>query len=670
MNHAEDSTVLGNFDGSNFTNGGVTSTFFKNNNDFFVYTEGINGNYDTFKIEYTFGITPLQQYLVKTNNGKLQALRTAWDVKNKKWYDLYPDQEVIPQDWLHWTRGGMNWNTMCAECHSTNLEKNYNARDDSYQTTYSVINVSCESCHGPGEGHVQSIKSGKEPKDFRAMLLDSSTNYNDQIRSCAPCHSRKSNLTENLTFSGEFMNDYILSILSDELYHGDGQINEEVYVYGSFLQSKMYANGVKCTDCHDAHSLTLKKEGNDLCLQCHDAGFAKESHTHHAEGSEGNQCIECHMTGKTYMGTDFRRDHSFRIPRPDQSVSYGTPNACTSCHEEKEAKWAAEKINTWYGKNRKFHFSDVLLPGRDRSFNQLRDLIGLLYDTAQPDIARATAAYYLTDIPAMESVDALSNAMHDPSPLVRYYAVSGFMNFPENEKSRVLRVIGDSIKSVRTSAANVLLNYKAEQIPEEFREKFILASAELEKSLYNQLDFPMGQFQMAQYYYRKGDEEKALIHFQRSIEMDTLLHISRENMARIHNQLGQNEKAKNILKTTLSLDNTHSQAYYSLALIYAEESNLEKAAELLLLCIKYDPYNERAYYNLGLAYQHGNKPEEAEAAYTKGIEALPGTYSIRNALAILYIQTGNKKKADIIVKEMERAFPESEEVKELRKALR
>ena len=669
---ATDSTVLGDFNNSVFKSENVTSTFFKKNNNFFVHTEGEGGVYDTFKIEYTFGITPLQQYLVKTKNGRMQALHTAWDVLKNKWFDLYPDQDLLPGDWLHWTKGGMNWNTMCAECHSTNLLKNYNSKTKSYNTTYDIINVSCESCHGPASIHVREAKAGLTGTQLTPMLLDTSTSSTEQVRACAPCHSRKTNLEPKLGFEGDYLNHHIPQILSDELYFADGQIQDEVYVYGSFIQSKMYHNNIKCTDCHEPHSLQLKKQGNDLCLQCHVPAYNTSSHSFHEEEGEGNKCINCHMTGRVYMGNDFRRDHSFRVPRPDQSVDFGTPNACMNCHQEKGDKWAAEKVKEWYGPVRAPHFSDALVRGRSRTPESAEVLGKLLTDHKQPAIARATAAFYLGDIITPESLEHLTKGLKDSSALVRHYSANAFFRFPKEYivTENIFNLLADSVKAVRLAAANLLVGIYPDQLPEKYREAYRKASYENQKSLENQLDFPMGQFQMAQYYYRKNDLGFAAKYYEESTKMDTLLHIARENLARVYNSMGKNDEAIEQLNIILSLQPDHEQANYSLGLIYAEnERDLAKSIAFLTRTTEINPLNERAHYNLALAYIHHKETAMAEQAYLKGIKMIDSSFILRQGLAILYIQNNNKEKALPLLSQLEKIRPGDPQLEQLRKSL-
>ena len=163
MQHANDETVLADFAHTSFTYAGINSAFYKKNDKFMVRTDGPDGKLHDYEIKYTFGVTPLQQYLVELGKGRLQALTIAWDTRDKKaggqrWFHLYPDEEITHTDELHWTRTYFNWNGMCAECHSTNLKKNYNSTTDTFKTSWSEINVSCEACHGPSSNHIAWAK--------------------------------------------------------------------------------------------------------------------------------------------------------------------------------------------------------------------------------------------------------------------------------------------------------------------------------------------------------------------------------------------------------------------------------------------------------------------------------------------------------------------------------
>jgi hypothetical protein len=318
MQLTDSTSVLGNFNGEKFTSQGVTSHFYKKEGSFYVNTEGPDGNNHDYKIVYTFGFTPLQQYIVKFPDGRFQCLRTAWDSVKNKWFDLYPDFKVVHSEWLHWSRGGLNWNTMCSDCHSTNVRKNYDFETDTFDTKYAIINVNCEACHGPGKDHVEDVKRlGDKYASTCTMDMTSYTTPKELVDQCARCHMRREQFSEAFNFEGTMLDHYSPQLIEEPTYYPDGQILDEDYVYGSFVQSKMYKNNVACNNCHDSHSLKLKFEGNTLCAQCHlPQNFNTPKHHFHEMGTDGAKCINCHMPGKYYMGNDFRRDHSFRVPRP------------------------------------------------------------------------------------------------------------------------------------------------------------------------------------------------------------------------------------------------------------------------------------------------------------------------------------------------------------------
>ena len=348
MDVAKPETVLGEFDGTKIEHYGIVSTVFMDGDRYMVNTEGPDGTMKDFEVTMVFGYEPLQQYMVELEPpsqskslGKYHVLRISWDVINKQWFYLSPpdvNEKLEPGDPLHWTGISQRWNTNCAPCHSTNLQKNFDASTGKYATTFTDIDVNCEACHGPGSLHVAIAEKRRffwdKNHGFGLAKLKSTSNL-PQIESCAPCHSRRAEICSGFQAGKRFDDYFACQILSDQIYHDDGQIRDEDYVYGSFVQSKMYHKGIRCTDCHDPHSAKLKHNGNQVCTSCHQhpAGkYDSPAHHRHAIGSTGAQCVECHMPSTTYMAIDPRRDHSFRVPRPDLSTDYGVPNACSACH--------------------------------------------------------------------------------------------------------------------------------------------------------------------------------------------------------------------------------------------------------------------------------------------------------------------------------------------------
>jgi predicted CXXCH cytochrome family protein len=469
MDVASDSTVLGDFNNATFEHGGVTSRFYKRNGRYYVYTEGPGGEIGEFEITHTFGVDPLQQYLIPLTGGRLQALTTAWDTVRKRWFYLYPNQDIPPDDWLHWTRAGQNWNGMCAECHSTNLVKGYDPSTRQFHTTWSEIDVSCEACHGPASRHVEWARiqpmARPEIENYGLVVATSGITNEAQVELCAPCHSRRTQFGDyDHTQSGPLEN-LVPAVLTEALYYADGQIKEEVYVYGSFLQSKMFANDVRCTDCHDAHSLQLKEDGNALCLQCHQAD-AYDTYDHHfhkkiheGKPSDGALCVKCHMPERPYMVIDWRADHSIRVPRPDLARDIGSPSSCErgGCHADKSLDWLIDHFTDWYGRARKSHYGRTIYAGRKGNPEALEALVRLAGDELYPGIVRATALELLRSYPGEESTRAFNMALADPDALVRYTAVQNVnVSQPEELIQLVAPLLFDPSRVIRGQVATRL----------------------------------------------------------------------------------------------------------------------------------------------------------------------------------------------------------------------
>ena len=274
MQPATPATVLGDFGDATFSRFGVTSRFFAREGRFFVNTEDADGALADFELTHTFGAEPLQQYLAPFPGGRLQSLPIAWDTRRGEWFHLYPDERIAPGDPLHWTGRYQTWNAMCAACHSTNVRKNYDVASDTYGTVWDAIDVGCQACHGPGARHVERARDGRsEPADGGAaagLVVDlGQPGADTEIEACAGCHSHRQPINRIDRHARPFLDDFLPSTLRDGLYYPDGQIRDEVYVWGSFAQSSMHRAGVRCSNCHDPHGLDLRFEGNALCLQCH-----------------------------------------------------------------------------------------------------------------------------------------------------------------------------------------------------------------------------------------------------------------------------------------------------------------------------------------------------------------------------------------------------------------
>lgn len=653
MQVANEQTVLGNFADVEITLDGVSYFFTRKDSEYIVHITEIDGSTNEYKISYTFGVRPLQQYLIDFDNGRKQVLRVTWDVENKQWYHQYKGDTFDPHDWMHWTESSQNWNTMCAECHSTNLQKNYIVDEDRFNTTYSSINVNCESCHGPAEKHVNWANKPLDSLHGNSFILAGKSQL-AQMNMCASCHSRRVKLTQNLVPGTHFEDQYLLQNLSQEFYHGDGQIKAEDYVFGSFVQSKMYHNDVTCTDCHDPHSLKLKEVGNNLCMQCHEPKYDTPSHHFHSQGSESAQCINCHMTGVTYMGVDFRRDHSFRVPRPDQSVTYGTPNACNTCHANKSNKWAANKVVEWYGSKRQEHFSDaLLLSSRDHISAKERDALDVfISDLNFPAIARASVIDNL-QIAESKHYEAILKGLEDSSPIVRYAALQKFRGLNREDRiSIALKHTNDTTKLVRIGAAQLLLDLDFNTLTNMDVNGLTKSRNELEDMLFSNADFSNGRLQLGDYYMQTNDIKNAIKHYKEAIKKDSLLIPVYFNLASAYSMNGQPNEALNILNLVISKQPDVARTYYLRGLLYFEAQKPELAIRDLNQAIKLEPSDSRSMYNLATYYYQNKNYTEGETVIKKALKLEKNNQDYKYLLALIYREQGKTNASQMIMQEL------------------
>lgn len=621
MELATADSVLGDFDNAAFTRFGVTTRFFTRDGKYYVNTEGPDGEFHDYEVKYTFGVRPLQQYMVEMPDGRVQVLRVSWDTERQRWFEVtppdVPNERIEPGDPLHWTGLAQNWNTMCAECHSTNLQKNFNLAANTYHTTFSEIDVSCETCHGPGSLHVELAESHSLFWDRRhgyALTKLKGASNKVQLETCTPCHSRRTPLHPDFHSGEHFLDYFEPALLEPGLYHPDGQILDEVYVYGSFTQSKMYAQGIRCTDCHDPHSLKLKYEGNRLCAQCHQPGKYDTLGHHHHTDAAATLCVNCHMPSRNYMVIDGRRDHSLRVPRPDLSVKLGTPNACNDCHttEDEDAAWAAQAVRDWYGDKRPDdpHYAPALAAAQQAAPGGLDQLRAVLRKRDAPDIVRATAAELLVNYPG-QTADALCRQLlNDPSPLVRAAALGAISS--DALRRSVAEVSGrlhDPVRLVRFAAARRLVADASELIEAQYRQPLEEAIVEYREAQQMVLDRAAAHINLSMLNQALGDDVAARESLETAIRLEPYLSGVRDQLARLLEQTGGDEQLVEQLR--------------------------EKEIELLTRDAKLLQGNSQPLYRKGMLLFLLDRPEDAREAFEEACRVGPNSYNNWLALALI-----------------------------------
>ena len=672
MQEATPDTILGDFDNAQFNYHGVTTTFSRRGDDYFITTDNAKGALQTFPVKYVFGVEPLQQYLLPLPGGRLQALAIAWDTRpvqagGQRWYHLYEEEPVLAGNPLHWTGGYFNWNTSCAECHSTDVKKRYNAETDQFDTHYEQIDVGCEACHGPGSTHQQLAQKGTlspEQTGFEMSLsarglwqwpegasiarrtetLDNTL----QIDTCGRCHARRSTLGDYHP-GRPLLDTHRLALIDTPLYWPDGQIRDEVYVYGSFIQSKMHQAGVVCTNCHNPHSNELIAEGNAVCSQCHTAAqYDTPSHHRHPAKSAGTACVACHMPSQIYMGVDARRDHSMRIPRPDLSLSTGSPNACNQCHTEESTDWAYTALLDWgvrfTGQRnhpaRAFHAADRgdirVTPNLIETANN-KSMTGILRASAITQLARLAPERVMRSLPLwLESQD----------PLIRLAAAQASGQLPLAQRHLLLApLVHDPVLAVRMAAAEQLAemsltseNGQTNGLQALFDEYIAVQS--------QHQDMPSVLAQLSSFEQARGNVQTAQALLETALNKNPQASTARVNLADLHRSLGDDTTAKTTLEAGLKVNNEDGALWFSLGLLEIRQGNPIRALEALGKAATLEETPGYFHYVYAVAQHNQGKRSAALNTLQKTHSAAPGQPMILSALLQYNQLAGNQAAAE------------------------
>jgi Flp pilus assembly protein TadD len=673
MQKAGATTVLGDFADVRVEHSGVTTTFSHSGDKFMVRTDGPDGALHEYEIAYTFGVSPLQQYLIAMPGGRLQALGIAWDSRpteqgGQRWFHLYPGQELPAGDRLHWTGRDQTWNYMCADCHLTNLEKNYSLATDTYATAWSDLDVSCEACHGPGSRHVgwakahgpagdgpdkMGLTAWLKPTDPGQWEMNPATGIagrtaplvSAEFDGCAACHSRRKVIARDHPPGAPFLDAYLPALLEPGLYHADGQIDGEVYEYGSFLQSRMHAAGVTCSNCHDPHSLKLRAEGNALCAQCHlPERFDVAAHHHHQPGSAGAQCVDCHMPTKTYMVVDARRDHSIRVPRPDLSVALGTPNACTQCHAGRSAEWAAQAVAEWYphGRQTMPHYATALHAGRTGAADAEQQLDRLILDRSQPAIVRASALRLLARYATAASEPALQAAIADPDPLVRSAAPRALTSSASPAALRsIASLLRDPVRAVRIEAARALAGTDLLLLPPELQTAFVGATKELVAADLVDADRPEAHLNLGLLETRRREPDAAEREYRTALRLDPGFVPALVNLADLDRARGQDQQGAELLRKALSIEPNNADVQHSLGLLLVRRHDYAGALDLLRRASELAPENARYAYVYAVALNSTGAPANAITLLERTHEQHPADRDVLMGLVSIARDAGD-----------------------------
>lgn len=708
MDYATEKSVLGDFSGVTFDYYGVRSRFFRKDGKFLIETDGPDGKLAAFEVKYTFGVDPLQQYLVEFSDGRLQVPSLAWDSRPKdkggqRWFHLYPNEEVKHDDILHWTKLNQNWNFMCSECHSTGVRKNYDAKTDRFSTTWAEISVGCETCHGQGSGHVgwaqaqnswwpfnkvedrskglhvrfderSNISWPIDPNTGNAQRNIAPSALRKEVETCGLCHARRGQISQDWVPGKPLTDTHVVSPLARGLYHPDGQMLDEVYNYGSFKQSKMFAAGVTCSDCHEPHGAKLRAPGDGVCLQCHvPAKYAAVTHHRHAEAPQGQACASCHMPTRTYMVVDPRHDHSFRIPRPDQSVKLGTPNACNDCHRDKSAAWAASAIEDWHGTARKGFqkYAEAFHASWSRQSDAAALLGVLASDGNAPAIARASALSELGSRLSPSNVSLARTGLSHPDPMVRLGALDMLESIPPTQLLPLVSpLLSDSIRSVRIRAASLLAGVQSAQIPPSARESFERAATEFIAAQQLNADRPEARSALGRFYAQQGRAALAEAEYKAALRLSPQFAPAAINLADLYRQLGRENDGEAVLHSALKGSQRDASLHHALGLMLVRLKRLDEAVKQLQIASEIEPDSARYAYVYSVALHSAGRAADAIAVLKESLLRHTNDRDILLALINFVREAGDIAAALGYAELLSKTMPDDQSLNGLIQALR
>ena len=698
MQHATDKTVLGDFNDASFDYYGVHSRFFRKDEKFLVETDGPDGKLAVFEVKYTFGIDPLQQYLVEFPDGRIQTLSIAWDSRPKekggqRWFHIYPDEEIKHDDILHWTKLNQNWNFMCAECHSTGLRKNYDAKADRFATTWAEISVGCEACHGQGSSHAAWARDQKswwpfgkredlnkgllvrfderrdvtwpvDPQTGTARRSAAPVTLRKEVETCGLCHARRAGFHEDWIPGQWLSQTHVVEPLARSTYHVDGSIRdvEEPYNYTPFKQSKMFAAGVTCSDCHEPHSSKLRVSGEGVCLQCHASEkYADVGHRHHGGIDPPPTCISCHMPARTYMVVDPRHDHSFRIPRPDLSGTLGTPNACNDCHGDKPPQWAAAAIEHWFGPDRKGFqtYGAAFHASRTDQANAAALLAALAADANAPAVARASALDELGSRVSPANIGVARTALADPDPMVRIGALDMLENVPAGQIwPWASPLLSDPVRGVRIRAASLLAAVPTASQPPADRERFERAAAEFIAAQRFNADRPEARTTLGNFLARRGQPIEAEVEYKAALQLSPQYVTAAINLADLYRRLGRDSDGEAVLRAATAASPRDAAAHHALGLTLTRLKKPDAALVEFRRAAELAPDAARYAYVYAVALNSSGQGDKAMAVLKASLALHPNDRDILSALVAFNRAAGDTGSALAFAERLAAVMPD------------
>jgi len=530
--------VVGDFGRGAVTLRGSVYRFRQQAGAFYITESYLTGEPQEHRVQYTLGNRRIQHYLTTLEDGRILVLPPTWDVVRQNWFHNLdiddPEEAAGTQVQI--------WNKSCYSCHVSQEQKNFNPETNAYQTRWLDFGINCERCHGPGGEHAAFYaKPNHQGKPVHDVVVQTRLDAARNSAVCGQCHSFRDILVDGFK-AGDNYYDHFLPILEfsqpasgDPNYWPDGRPRRfSTDAFGLWQSECFLKGGATCVDCHVVPHNTdidknpqLRADVNTLCTRCHQALSASlASHTHHAGKSTGSSCVECHMPRTVYSIKAEIRDHAMTIPVPENTLRHAIPNACNVCHKDRDANWAAERMNAWYGpasRQKLIRRADAFAEARSGDPGAVPKLVAILNEPSEGALVRANAVGHLGSFGDPAAVRAILQALGDPEPLVRAIAARVLNPGPVYRSEAVASLgplLRDPVSTVRINAGVALIGLGVRQPPAEFveplelAEKLVRQRAELNSDDAEQ-DIAAGRF-----YLLTADPTRAVAAFRTGLKLD------------------------------------------------------------------------------------------------------------------------------------------------------
>jgi tetratricopeptide (TPR) repeat protein len=332
---------------------------------------------------------------------------------------------------------------------------------------------------------------------------------------------------------------------------------------------------------------------------------------HHGHTNATVGCVDCHMPSTTYMGVDDRRDHGFRVPRPDLTVATGVPNACANCHAEQTPDWAANALSDWHGDSVRDRpqFATALAAGRSGYANA--ELVAAIIATDTPGIARATAISLLAAPFSQDDFRVIQGGLLDPDPLVRIAALRTLRYTPSDFRlQQGFQLLTDDVRGVRIEAVLAYADVRY-QLQQGYQSEFSKAALEFRQSLEFLAERPESHAQLGGFAAASGDLQQAAEHYERALAMEPRSIVVRVNLSDTYRMLGEDVRGEALFKDGLRLFPNSAPLHHAYGLLLVRLQRADEALIELREAADLAPDSARYGYVLAVAYHSLGRPDDA-----------------------------------------------------------